>query len=42
MRGMHLMPRQGDKQPWLHTQDYWRDKDELPEASLDDGTLRFS
>ena len=42
MRGMHLMPRQGDKQPWLHTQDYWRDKDELPNAPLDDGSLRFS
>ena len=40
-RGLHLMPRQGDRQPWLHTQDYWRDKDELPEASFDDGTLRF-
>ena len=42
MRGLHLMPRQGDKQPWIHTQDYWLDKDELPQAPLDDGSLRFS
>ncbi|MEM9133804.1 MAG: NAD(P)/FAD-dependent oxidoreductase [Actinomycetota bacterium] len=41
MRGLHLLPRQGDRQPWLHTQDYGRDKDELPEVSFDDGGLRF-
>ncbi|MEM7272525.1 MAG: NAD(P)/FAD-dependent oxidoreductase [Actinomycetota bacterium] len=42
MRSVHLMPRQGDRQPWLHTQDYWRDKDELPAADLDDGALIFT
>ncbi|MEZ5740332.1 MAG: hypothetical protein R3E68_13355 [Burkholderiaceae bacterium] len=36
-----LLPRQGDHQPWLHTQDYWTEKDELPEAPLDDGSLSF-
>lgn len=41
MRGMHLLPHQGDRQPWVHTQDYWRDKDELPNAPLDDGSLRY-
>ncbi len=41
-RGMHLLPRQGDKQPWLHTQDYWTEKDELPVADLDDGSLHYS
>lgn len=40
-RGMHLLPKQGDRQPWLHTQDYWTEKDELPAASLDDGSLRY-
>ncbi|MEZ5166838.1 MAG: NAD(P)-binding protein [Acidimicrobiales bacterium] len=40
-RGMHLMPRQGDRMPWRHTQDYWRDKVDLPAADLTDGTLRF-
>ena len=41
-RGIHLLPKQGDRQPWLHTQDYWAEKDELPAASLDDGALRYS
>ena len=38
---MHLMPRQGDHQPWIHTQDYWIDKDLLPAVDLGDGTLVF-
>lgn len=41
MRGVHLLPKQGDRQPWLHTQDYWAEKDELPVASLDDGALLY-
>jgi cation diffusion facilitator CzcD-associated flavoprotein CzcO len=41
MRGMHLLPRQGDRLPWRHTQDYWSEKDELPAADLDDGTLAY-
>jgi cation diffusion facilitator CzcD-associated flavoprotein CzcO len=42
MRDLHRLPRQGDRQPWLHTQDYWADKDQLPSAPIDDGSLRFS
>lgn len=42
MRGMPLLPRQGDRAPWLHSQDYWSERDELPAADLDDGALRFS
>ena len=41
MRSMHLLPKQGTVQPWLHTQDYWSEKDELPVADLDDGALVF-
>jgi len=41
-RSMHLMPRQGDRPPWQHTQDYWSDKDDLPTADLEDGTLHYS
>lgn len=41
MRSLHLLPKQGDRQPWLHTQDYWSEKDELPVAELDDGCLIF-
>ena len=41
MRDEHRLTRQGDRQPWRHTQDYWADKDELPAAAIDDGTLRY-
>ena len=40
-RGMHLLPQQGDREPWRHKQDYWTEKDELPVADLDDGTLVY-
>jgi cation diffusion facilitator CzcD-associated flavoprotein CzcO len=40
-RGIAQLPQQGDRQPWLHLQDYAVDKDELPRASLDDGTLVY-
>ncbi len=42
MRSMHLMPRQGDHEPWVFTQDYWKEKDEFPAADLDDGALVYS
>ena len=41
-RVMHLFPRQGDREPWLNTQDYIRDKKLLHKARFDDGALRFS
>jgi cation diffusion facilitator CzcD-associated flavoprotein CzcO len=41
MRGMHLLPKRGDKPEWMHTQDYWTEKDALPAADLDDGCLRY-
>ena len=40
-RGLHLLPQQGDRAPWLHTQDYWREKDWIPNVDLDDGALAF-
>jgi cation diffusion facilitator CzcD-associated flavoprotein CzcO len=42
LRGVDLMPKQGDHMPWRHTQDYWGDKDDLPRADLEDGTLVYS
>ena len=36
MRGMHLLPKSGNKPEWRHTQDYWAEKDELPKIDLDD------
>ena len=40
-RSMHQLPRQGDRAPWVHLQDYRREKDDLPAAALDDGSLIF-
>ncbi|WP_293903952.1 NAD(P)/FAD-dependent oxidoreductase [Phenylobacterium sp.] len=36
MRGMDLLPKRGDKPEWQHSQDYWREKDELPLIDLDE------
>jgi hypothetical protein len=41
LRSMHLLPRQGANEPWRHTQDYWADRDTIPNADLADGTLVF-
>jgi len=41
MRYIHLFPKQGSKPQWQHTQDYWSDKDALPNANLDDGALVY-
>lgn len=35
MRSMHLMPQRGDKPEWQHTQDYWAEKDDLPNIDLE-------
>jgi len=42
MRSLHLMPKQGDRAPWRFSQDYWSEKDEIPAADLDDGTLTYA
>ena len=41
MRAQHLMPKSGKKNEWMHNQDYWLEKDILPNANLEDGCLRF-
>ena len=41
MRGMHLLPKRGDKPEWQHTQDYWTEKDAFPAADLDDGIFVY-
>ena len=40
-RSLHMMPVQGDRAPWIFNQDYYTEKDELPAASLEDGTLVY-
>ena len=34
MRALPLLPKRGDKREWQHTQDYWREKDEIPAIDL--------
>lgn len=41
-RRMHLLPKQGDREPWIMTQDYFKDCKTLPAADLDDGTLVYA
>ena len=41
MRGMHLLPRRGDKPEWQHTQDYWAEKDDFPTINLDDAAFVY-
>jgi cation diffusion facilitator CzcD-associated flavoprotein CzcO len=41
MRGMHLLPKRGNKPEWQHNQDYWREKDEFPAIDLDDKAFDY-
>ena len=40
-RSLDKLPRQGPGEPWIMTQDYFTEKDTLPAAGFDDGTLVF-
>jgi cation diffusion facilitator CzcD-associated flavoprotein CzcO len=41
MRGMHLLPKRGDKPEWQHNQDYWAEKDEFPNIDLNDRAFAY-
>jgi cation diffusion facilitator CzcD-associated flavoprotein CzcO len=41
LRGMHLLPKRGDKPEWAHTQDYWAEKDAIPATNLDDAAFVY-
>lgn len=41
MRGMHLLPRRGNKPEWMHNQDYWAEKDEIPAIDLTDAAFVY-
>lgn len=40
-RSMHLLPKQGDHEPWVFKQDYYSERHELPAADLDDEALVY-
>ena len=41
-RVMHLLPKQGDRQPWLNLQNYRQDKKNLRRGAIEDGVLTFN
>jgi len=41
-RSMHLMPKQGDHDPWTWGVEYFREKEALSTADLEDGSLAYS
>ena len=41
-RVMHLFPRQGDREPWMNTQNFAADKKMIASAPLEDGALIFA
>jgi cation diffusion facilitator CzcD-associated flavoprotein CzcO len=40
-RGVGRLPKQSDRGPWTNLQDYYVEKDLLPDAPLDDGVLAY-
>ncbi|MEH6403636.1 MAG: NAD(P)/FAD-dependent oxidoreductase [Sneathiella sp.] len=40
-RSLDIMPKQGDRQPWVFSQNYYAEKEEIPAADLEDGTLIY-
>jgi cation diffusion facilitator CzcD-associated flavoprotein CzcO len=42
MRGLHLLPKRGDKPEWQHNQDYWSEKDAFPAIDLNDAAFVYA
>jgi monooxygenase len=41
MRSQDILFKQGDHEPWIHLLEYHQERDTLPKADLDDGSLRY-
>jgi len=41
MRSQHILYKQGDREPWTHMLEYEQEREILPKADLDDGTLVY-
>jgi uncharacterized Fe-S cluster protein YjdI len=41
-RVMHLMPSQGDREPWINPQNYDKDKKMFREGAVNDGVMQFT
>jgi monooxygenase len=41
-RVLHMLPRQGDREPWINPQNYTRDKRMFRKSPVDDGVMQFT
>jgi hypothetical protein len=41
MRSQHILFKQGDREPWTHMLEHEQEREILPGADLDDGTLVY-
>lgn len=41
-RALPMLPKRGDKPEWMHNQDYWAEKDEIPATNLDDAAFAYA
>ena len=41
-RALAALPKRGTKPEWMHNQDYWAEKDEIPATNLDDAAFAYS
>jgi hypothetical protein len=41
MRSQHILFKQGDREPWSHMMEHEEEREILPKADLDDGTLVY-
>jgi hypothetical protein len=42
MRALPVLPRRLDTPEWTHSQEYWVEKDALPEVNLDDAVFVYT
>src|SRR5690349_16220564 len=42
MRSQHILFKQGDREPWTHMMEHEQEREVLPKADLDDGSLAYS
>jgi len=41
-RGVHLMPKSGENDPWNFTTNYYKEREQMPEFDLDDATMVYA
>ena len=41
-RVLPMLPKRGDKPEWMHNQDYWAEKDEIPATDLEDEAFAYA